>query len=208
MTPEDQAASLLPRLLAIKQQGRLLVALAGPPASGKSTLAEALVRALNAAGRTASLVPMDGFHLDNRILSARGLLHIKGAPQTFDAEGFISLVRRLKSDPQVFFPVFDRTRDLAVAGAAEVAPDTRVAVIEGNYLLFDAAPWRDLAGLWDFSLFIHLPEATLRDRLIRRWQDHGLEPAAALARAEANDLPNARRILAHRLPADLDIQVP
>ena len=205
MTPEDRAASLVPRIRALDRGARMLVALAGPPACGKSSLALALAQALTIAGLAAEVVPMDGFHLDNRLLSERGLLHLKGAPETFDAEGFIATVKRMKSDPQVYFPIFDRTRDLAVAGAGKLAPDTRVAVIEGNYLLFDQAPWRKLAGLWDLSLFLQLSETSLRDRLIRRWQGHGLDPEAATARAEANDLPNARRILANRLPADLDI---
>lgn len=208
MTPEADARSLVPRLLPLLQATgavRRLLAVAGPPASGKSTLAAALAGALTAAGHKACLVPMDGFHLDNRLLQARGLLPRKGAPETFDAAGFIALMTRLTHEPHLVFPLFDRARDLAVAGAGEVTPDTGIAVVEGNYLLFDEAPWSRLAHLWHASLFLDLPPEILRARLVTRWLDHGLTPDAALTRAEANDLPNARRILARRLPADLTL---
>lgn len=179
---------------------RRLVALAGPPATGKSTLAEALRDHLLAAGEDAAVVPMDGFHLDNRILAEKRLLSRKGAPETFDAAGFIALVQRLRAGGDVIVPVFDRARDIAIAGAALVPAAARTVIVEGNYLMLDEAPWRALAPLWDLAIFLHAPEDELRARLVRRWLDHGLGAEAALARAEANDLPNARRILAARLP--------
>ena len=49
--------------------GRRLVAMAHVPAGGKSMLAGAVAGALNETGHTACLVPLDGFHLDNRLLS-------------------------------------------------------------------------------------------------------------------------------------------
>lgn len=184
---------------------RTLVAVAGPPASGKSTLAADLVARLNGDGPKAALVPMDGFHLDNAVLGARGLLHRKGAPETFDAAGFRSLVARLRDRAEVVVPRFDRARDLAIAGAEVVDADCEVVVVEGNYLLFAEPPWDGLAPLWDLRIFLDLPERELRARLIRRWRDHGLTEGEAVARAEANDLANARRILAARLGADLTL---
>ncbi|WP_193140675.1 MULTISPECIES: nucleoside triphosphate hydrolase [unclassified Meridianimarinicoccus] len=199
-SPRDLAQTIANRLPTPARAQRLLVAIAGPPASGKSTVSEALVDHL---GPEAILVPMDGFHLDNRVLERRGLLPRKGAPETFDAAGFCHAIGRLKTEPSVILPSFDRSRDLSVAGAIEVEPQHRIAVVEGNYLLFDADPWRALTDLWDFSVWTAPDEAVLRTRLITRWRDHGLAPDAAEARAEANDLPNARRTLASRLPADL-----
>ena len=116
---------------------RLRIAIAGPPGAGKSTFAAALVDRL---GPEAALVPMDGFHLDNAILTARGLLPRKGAPETFDALGFVRMVERLGQDAEVVIPGFDRTRDIAIAGAAVVAPSCRIAVVEGNYLLLRTDP--------------------------------------------------------------------
>ncbi len=188
-----------------RDHGRWLVAVAGGPAGGKSVLAAAITTAVNDAGRTARAIPMDGFHLDNSILAARGLRARKGAPETFDAEGFINLMHRLKNGNEVVYPLFDRSRDLAVAGAGVIEASCDVAIVDGNYLLFVEAPWSSLGQLWDLSVWLDTPEAELRDRLVQRWLDHDHTPEEALARAESNDLPNARRILAARLPADVTI---
>ncbi|MFP7675581.1 nucleoside triphosphate hydrolase [Marivita sp. S0852] len=178
---------------------RRLVALCGGPASGKSTLAEALAGMQD----TCAVVPMDGFHLDNRVLEQRGLRARKGAPQTFDAAGFVHLIRRLRTEDEIVIPVFDRSRDLVLGGAAVVGPEVETVVVEGNYLLLDAPHWRDLSDLWDFSIQLSVPQDVLRDRLVQRWVSYGFSEAEALARAQSNDLPNAAFVAAHALPADL-----
>lgn len=184
---------------------RRLVALAGPPASGKSTVAAQLTEALNSNGIPTQLVPMDGFHLDNRILQDRGQMAVKGAPQTFDAAGFLALVRRLRDEADVYYPEFDRVRDLSVAGAGHVNDTCQTVVIEGNYLLFDAPVWRDLAQYWDLSIALSVDIGILRERLIERWLSHGLTLAEATQRAEGNDLANAALIAKSSLPADLTL---
>lgn len=196
---------LLSRLRALPGGRRHLVAVAGAPASGKSLLSAALRDTLQRAGHRAEVVPMDGFHLDNTVLDARGLRARKGAPETFDAEGFIALIARLRGGAEVVYPVFDRGRDLSIAGAGVVPTGCDFVIVEGNYLLFDAAPWSALAGMWDFSIWLDTPEATLRARCIARWLAHGHTPAQARARAEGNDLANARRIMAAPLPADMTL---
>jgi pantothenate kinase len=189
-------------LVAQQGAGRLMVAIAGPPGAGKSTLAEGLAAQLDAA----VVVPMDGFHLDNRVLEARGLLDRKGAPETFDVSGFTSLIKRLQVEVDVVIPVFDRNRDLAVAGARVIGPEARVLLIEGNYLLLDEAPWRDLAPFWDVTIGIEVPIEVLEARLTQRWLDHGFDKTAAMARAMGNDIPNARRVVSGSARADVIIR--
>jgi pantothenate kinase len=182
--------------------GRVLIAIAGPPGAGKSTLAAAL--ADQVAG--AAVVPMDGFHLDNMVLEQRGLLARKGAPESFDAAGFLNMVTRLKRGEEVVIPVFDRARDIAIAGARVIGPEQRVLLIEGNYLLLDRAPWNGLAGCWDLTIGIEVPLPELEARLVQRWRDHGLMQAAAVARAMGNDIPNAQLVVAGSVSADLMIR--
>lgn len=150
---------------------------------------------------------MDGFHLDNRVLDARGLRPRKGAPETFDAMGFLRMVQRLSVEDEVVIPVFDRTRDTAIAGAAVVAPDVTIAVVEGNYLLLHEPPWDGLQKLWDLSVFLDVPIDELRGRLIQRWIDHDHTPAEAETRARSNDLPNAERVLANSSAAEIILTV-
>lgn len=186
-----------------------MIAIAGPPGSGKSTLAGAVVAALRAeageAGEVA-LMPMDGFHLDNRLLEPRGLLARKGAPETFDFEGFSNALERVRHAPSVVLPVFDRTREIAIAGAEEIGPQTRIVVVEGNYLVLDEVPWRDLAPMWDLSVFLDVPFAELERRLIARWLGLGYTPDAAREKALGNDIPNARRVIKHSGAVDLRLR--
>ncbi|MDR9426918.1 MAG: nucleoside/nucleotide kinase family protein [Salibaculum sp.] len=202
LTP--QINLLAERVHAMRGDGRrLLVAIAGAPGSGKSTLAEELARRLNAQKCATRVVPMDGFHLDNAVLSERGLLGRKGAPETFDSAGFLHLVQRLRERTEVIAPVFDRNRDLAIAGAQVIPAEAEVVLVEGNYLLFDAAPWFNLAPIWSLSVRLDVPLEDLRARLIQRWLKLGHTRVAATRRAEANDIPNAEAVVAQALHADI-----
>lgn len=184
---------------------RFLVAIAGPPGSGKSTLAELLAEILTARGELSVVLPMDGFHMDNAVLAEKGLLARKGAPETFDVRGFVDIVRAVRSAGEVLVPVFDRSREIAIAAARSIAPRHRIVLIEGNYLLLDEGPWTSLEGLFDLSILITPPEEALAERLVDRWRRLGLDAAEITAKVEGNDLPNGRIVLAKSRPADLVI---
>ena len=175
---------------------RVIVALAGAPASGKSALADAIIKGLRQADDSAEILPMDGYHLDDAVLIPAGLRPVKGAPQTFDVDGFYHTLSRLRraDEAAVAVPVFDREQELSRAAARLIPAGTRVILTEGNYLLMDAAPWDRLAPLYDLTLRLDVPEDVLRDRLIKRWQRYGIDPAEITRRVEENDLPNGRRV--------------
>lgn len=205
-SPEAFARRIVDAFLAQgSSHGRQLLAVAGPPATGKSTVAEKIVECLEAEGHPAGLLPMDGFHLDNSVLEPRGLLPRKGAPETFDLNGFMELLQRVKAGGAVKVPTFDRDNDRVVPDAEAIAEDKRVIVVEGNYLLYDATGWRDLNALWDFSVFVRTDVEILRQRLIDRWLEQGLNQKAAEARAEGNDLANARAVMERRMPSSLEL---
>ncbi len=200
MMPADLAKTI--RGLA-PSQGRYLVALAGPPGAGKSTLAAELVTAL---GLGAKAVPMDGFHYDNAVLIARGARNRKGAPDTFDVQGFRHLLTRLRVEEEVAIPLFDRNLEISRAGADIVGPEDRILIVEGNYLLLNEAPWPDLAPLFDLTIWIDVPEAELDRRLMDRWAHYGKTPDEARAWIDGNDMPNIRRVAQGSRPADLVIR--
>lgn len=186
-------------------QGRFLTALAGPPGAGKSTLAAEVVAAL---GQGAKAVPMDGFHYDDAVLVARGARARKGAPDTFDAQGFFHLLRRLRVEDEVAIPLFDRDLEISRAGADIITKTDRLLIVEGNYLLLNEAPWPEAAPLFDLTVWIDVPEAELDRRLVARWAHYGKSPAEARAWIDGADMPNIRRVTENSRPADLVIRWP
>ncbi|GLS85782.1 nucleoside triphosphate hydrolase [Cypionkella aquatica] len=200
MTPAELAEVIRAKA---QGQGRFLTALAGPPGAGKSTLAAELVAAL---GQGAKAVPMDGFHYDDAVLLARGARDRKGAPDTFDAQGFFHLLRRLRVEDEVAIPLFDRDLEISRAGADIVTAADRLLVVEGNYLLLNEAPWPEAAPLFDLTVWIDVAEHELDRRLQARWAHYGKTPAEARAWIDSNDMPNIRRVTQNSRAADLNIR--
>ncbi|MCW2605510.1 MAG: nucleoside/nucleotide kinase family protein [Frankiales bacterium] len=193
------------RARALADEGRRLLGVAGAPGAGKSTLTAALVEAL---GGRAVLVPMDGFHLDDAVLDALGLRDRKGAPETFDAAGYVALLRRLRAadDDVVYAPVFRREQEQAVAGALAVPRDVPLVVTEGNYLLADG-PFAPVRGLLDACWFLDVDPALRRERLVARHVRHGRPPHAAEQWVSSSDDPNAALVDATRDRADLVVRL-
>ncbi|MEM9270660.1 MAG: nucleoside/nucleotide kinase family protein [Pseudomonadota bacterium] len=202
-TPDTAPISLdkLVDVIKIRAQTRIFVGLAGAPASGKSTTAHVLKDRLEAQGLSAAVVQMDGFHYDDWVLEAQGLRARKGAPETFDVDGFAAILKRLRTSAErdVAVPVFDRSIEIARAGAAIIPAQTQILIVEGNYVLLDQPGWREMADQLDLTVMLDVPEATLTARLLERWRD--LPQAEALAKLDENDLPNGRLVRNQSRPA-------
>ncbi|MFD4032561.1 nucleoside/nucleotide kinase family protein [Streptomyces sp. NPDC058637] len=194
------------RRLAVPGTRRVL-GIAGAPGAGKSTLAARLVDSLE--GR-AALVPMDGFHLAGAELDRLGRSGRKGAPDTFDAAGYVALLRRLRNPEgpgPVYAPAFDRSLEEPIAGAVPVPGDIPLVVTEGNYLLLDEDPWTAVRGLLDEVWFLD-PDPGLRvRRLVERHVRFGKPRPQAEDWVAVSDEPNARLVERGRDRADLVVRV-
>jgi pantothenate kinase len=196
--------ALLRRADALAAGGRRLLGIAGAPGAGKSTVAAAVADAL---GSRAVVVPMDGFHLAQSELERIGRADRKGAPDTFDAAGFVALLRRLRAGSEtVYAPEYRRDLRNPVAGAIAVAPDVPLVVVEGNYLLLDAFGFGPVAGLLDESWFIAPDDDVRLARLVARHVAFGKTPEAARAWSHGPDERNALLVAATADRADVVVR--
>ena len=200
-------AALLERAAALATRGeRAILGITGAPGAGKSTLAQWLADEL---GDDAVLVPMDGFHLANEVLIALGRRDRKGAPDTFDAAGYVAMLERLRSqdDEVVYAPRFDREIEESIGSAIPVARSVRLVVTEGNYLLLAQDPWSRIRSLLDEAWFLMPADAVRHERLIARHMAFGKTEEEARAWSMGSDERNAVVIRATADVADLVIDL-
>lgn len=181
-----------------------MLGIAGAPGAGKSTLAARLAEQLSS---QAVLVPMDGFHLADVALARLGRLARKGAPDTFDAGGYVALLQRLRTarpqDAPVWAPMFERELEQPLAAAIEVRAEVPLVITEGNYLLLEDGPFAQVRTMLDACWFVEVPERLRHERLIARHERFGKSPQAARDWALGPDEDNARLVAGTRDRADV-----
>ena len=206
MTAHEMAKVILEGVKSLKpKKDRNLIAIAGPPGAGKSTVAEIVTDLMNENLMKTSLVPMDGFHLDNKTLKRVNLLDRKGAPETFDVKGFTELIKNLGYKKSLRAPLFDRSSDEVVKNARKIPAEQEYIIAEGNYLLLNKDSWRDLYNYWDYKVFLSVDKSLLKSRLIERWLGENHTYSEAETRVIKNDLVNADVVNSNRLEATLEL---
>jgi len=184
---------------------RAILGLVGAPGGGKSTLAAAIVAALDGA---AVLVPMDGFHLAQKELVRLGIRDRMGAPDTFDAAGYVALLERLRTAREtVYAPEFRRPPEEPIAGAVAVPPDVPLVVTEGNYLLVDEGDWARVRPQLDEAWYVDMDEAIRLQWLIARHVEFGKTPEEARVWVMRSDQANAAVVAATRERADVVVRL-
>jgi pantothenate kinase len=181
---------------------RYLLGVAGAPGAGKSTFAEAEARRLGLEGTPAVVLPMDGFHLSQAELVRLGRRDRMGAPDTFDVDGFVATLARLRQPGAVTAPGFDRTIEEPVPDAIEIGADIGFVIVEGNYLLHDRDGWERVRPLLDRVIFLAPDDALRRARLVARHIAFGKTPAEAEEWVARSDDANAALVSATAHRAD------
>jgi pantothenate kinase len=181
---------------------RQIIGIVGAPGAGKSTLAGLIANRLGV--QNCVVVPMDGFHLANAVLDGTALQSRKGAIDTFDIGGYLSLLARLKArdEPVVYAPSYRRGLEEPIAASIAVPQTSMFVLTEGNYLLANEPPWDRVRAFLDETWFIDRSRAARIEQLVRRHVEFGMDPADAVRWANGSDEVNARRVMSTRKRAD------
>ena len=195
--------ALIDRAETLLASGGRILGIAGPPGAGKSTLSEALATHFR---DRAQLLPMDGFHLANEELIRLGRNTRKGAPDTFDVDGYLSALQRVRArEHDVLVPRFHRQIEEPVAGAIRIAVDVDLVITDGNYLLLQQDRWSEVAQHLDESWMLRPNDAVRHERLVARHVVHGRTVEQAEAWVHTVDEPNA--VLIGQLSAAADLVI-
>ena len=186
-------------------KNRYFIALSGPPASGKSTISEKLLKDLTLKGHNSSILQMDGFHYDDQILKQKSILLKKGSPETFDVMGFLNFLFRLQNENEVAIPIFDRSLELSRSSAVIISKETRVVIVEGNYILLKTHPWRELHKFFNSTIMINTKHEILEKRLIERWRSFNIPEEEIKQKVFENDLPNGVNVYKNSILADFNL---
>lgn len=180
--------------LAANSDKRIIIGIIGKPGAGKSTLSSHLMK--NLPKETTALVPMDGYHLSNLQLKKLGRADRKGAPDTFDATGFVNLLKRISTDTSndIYFPIFHREIEESIAAEGVVTKETKFVITEGNYLLHNQDGWQEVAPVLTESWYVQVDDKLRLERLVNRHIKYGKEPKFAHDWAHGTDERNAQLV--------------
>ena len=145
---------------------------------------------------------MDGFHYDDQILKQKNLLLKKGAPETFDVMGFLNFLSRMQIEDEVVVPIFDRSLELSRSSAMIIPKETKVIIVEGNYILLKNRPWSELHKFFNSTIMITSKHEVLEKRLVERWRSFNISEEEIKQKVYENDLPNGVNVYKNSIQAN------
>ncbi len=171
---------------------RFIVGIVGGPGSGKSTFAVRLQELINSKAKSdlTQIFPMDGFHRKNSELKRSGLIFVKGAPETFDLEGYTSMLNKIKLGENLKAPIYSREIHDVIDNALPIEPHHKIIITEGNYLFADMEEWCEIKDIIDLKIYINAAKRVCEKRLLERHMRGGKTEAEALEKIKKVDMEN------------------
>jgi pantothenate kinase len=176
----------------VNTSNRFIIGIAGGPGSGKSTFAVELKELINSKAKSdlAQIFPMDGFHRKNSELQRSGLISVKGAPETFDVEGYLLILKRIKLGENLKAPIYSREAHDIIDNALPIEPHHKIIITEGNYLFADLDGWCEIKDIIDLKIYIESEKEVCEKRLLERHMRGGKTEAEALEKIKKVDMEN------------------
>ncbi len=135
-----------------------VIGIAGSVAVGKSTIARILQELLSRwpDHPRVDLVTTDGFLFPNRILEARGIMHRKGFPESYDRRRLLDFVTDLKAGvEEVHAPIYSHQAYDIVEGETRTVRRPDILVLEGLNVLQGGGTGTHVSDYFDFSIYVH-----------------------------------------------------
>jgi type I pantothenate kinase len=182
-----------------------VIGIAGSVAVGKSTTSRILQAILSRwpSHPTVDLITTDGFLLSRQALEAKGLMHRKGFPESYDVRRLVQFMADVKSGiPEVSAPVYSHLAYDIVPDEYQVVRQPDIVIVEGLNVLQTGDGRRRLrmfvSDFFDFSIYVDANESDieqwyierflkLRDTVFRNPESY-FHRYAQLSAAEARDM--------------------
>lgn len=181
----------LARLVAARADARrpLITGIAGGVAVGKSTAAAALSELL--APTNVEVVATDGFLMPNADLEARGILHRKGFPESYDAPAVERFLDALRDGAEaVTVPIYSHV-------TYDILADEHLAVGRPDVLVLEGVNTLQFADRLDLGVYIQAPEDAMESWYVARFLELCETPPSGSFYAQFQDFEvDARRALA------------
>jgi pantothenate kinase len=199
------------------RHSRQVIAVAGPPGCGKSSFAALLNLIINTLCRReiCTVIGQDGWHYPNEYLASHliqkddlmiPLRQIKGVPETFDIDGLLECLSRIKTQEEISFPIYSRDQHEPLPEAGQIKAEHRIILFEGIYLLLDRPGWRDIRAMVDRSIFLTAPLSTLIAGLLERHLRGGKDLQSVETHLRTVDLPDIQLVMELSTPADIRVE--
>lgn len=149
-----------------------VIGIAGSVAVGKSTIARILQALLSRwpDHPRVDLVTTDGFLFPNRILEARGIMHRKGFPESYDRRRLLDFVSDLKAGvDEVGAPIYSHQAYDILEGESRTVRRPDILILEGLNVLQGSGTGSYVSDYFDFSIYVHARAEDIEEWYVERF---------------------------------------